>query len=72
VHGPFDDCTTNTYDIYGACANQICHLHLYWIGDEDWILEKVSIHSNYYDPVTFYYHTYISEGASYDFDYCDY
>ncbi|XP_068500920.1 embryo-specific protein ATS3B-like [Phaseolus vulgaris] len=73
LHGPFEDCTMNIYDIYGAlCSTQICRLHIYWSGDGGLILEKVSIHSNYYDPVTFYYHTYIPEGGFYGFDYCHY
>ncbi|TKY48096.1 Embryo-specific 3 [Spatholobus suberectus] len=70
LDGPFEDCSMNTYEIYGPCISQICRLYLYNTGDAGWILETVSIYNYLYDPVTFYYDTYIAEGGPYGFDYC--
>ncbi|RDX70919.1 Embryo-specific protein ATS3B, partial [Mucuna pruriens] len=73
LDGPFQACSTNTYDIYGAYTehmSQICYLYLYMTGDAGWILDTVTVYNYLHDPVTFYCCTFISDGPPYAFDYC--
>ena len=68
--GTFERCSTDTFEIYGPCTYQTCYLYLYRTGYDGWMPEKVTVYSYYYQPVTFYYNTYIPNDIWYGFDYC--
>lgn len=68
--GTFERCSTDTFEIYGPCTYQTCYLYLYRSGYDGWMPEKVTVYSYYYQPVTFYYNTYIPNDIWYGFDYC--
>ncbi|KAL5152632.1 Embryo-specific protein ATS3B [Glycine soja] len=69
--GTFERCSTDTFEIYGPCTYQTCYLYLYRTGYDGWMPEKVTVYSYYYQPVTFYYNTYIPNAIWYGFDYCN-
>ncbi|WVZ00492.1 hypothetical protein V8G54_026561 [Vigna mungo] len=68
--GTFERCSTDTFQIHGPCTYQTCYLYLYRSGYDGWIPEQVTVYSYGYNPVTFYYNTYIPNGIWYGFDYC--
>ncbi|XP_048129742.1 embryo-specific protein ATS3B-like isoform X2 [Rhodamnia argentea] len=72
----FERCSTDTFQINGPCAYQICYLYLFRNGHDGWRPKHVTVQahaSSYYgqaQPVTFYYGTFIPRAVWYGFNYC--
>jgi len=66
----FDSCSTDTFDIYGPCAYQICYVYLYRTGPDGWKPESVKIYSHNSRAVSFYYNTFIPSDIWYGFNLC--
>ncbi|KAI4329329.1 hypothetical protein L6164_021605 [Bauhinia variegata] len=67
----FEQCSTDTFEIYGPCTYQICYLYLYRNGYDGWKPEKVTVYGYYTRAVTFYYNTFIPNGIWYGFNLCN-
>ncbi|KAL2324460.1 hypothetical protein Fmac_023518 [Flemingia macrophylla] len=68
--GTFESCSSDTFQINGPCAYQICYVYLYRSGSDGWKPESVKINSYNGRPVTFYYNTFIPRDTWYGFDLC--
>ncbi|KAF8026739.1 hypothetical protein BT93_F3269 [Corymbia citriodora subsp. variegata] len=72
----FERCSTDTFQINGPCAYQICYLYLFRNGRDGWRPKWVMVQahaSSYYaqsQPVTFYYGTFIPMGVWFGFNHC--
>ena len=55
----FEQCSSDTFQIYGPCAYQICYVYLYRTGPDGWKPESVKIYGYNSKAVTFYYNTYV-------------
>ncbi|KAK3425990.1 hypothetical protein EUGRSUZ_F02528 [Eucalyptus grandis] len=72
----FERCSTDTFQINGPCAYQICYLYLFRNGHDGWRPKRVTVQahaSSYYaqsQPVTFYYGTFIPRGVWFGFNHC--
>ncbi|KAK7280046.1 hypothetical protein RJT34_25108 [Clitoria ternatea] len=69
--GTFESCSSDTFQINGPCAYQICYVYLYRSGSDGWKPESVKINSYSGKPVTFYYKTFIPRDTWYGFDWCN-
>ncbi|OIW12490.1 hypothetical protein TanjilG_04654 [Lupinus angustifolius] len=69
--GTFESCSSDTFQISGPCAYQICYVYLYRSGYDGWKPESVRISGYNSRPVTFYYNTYIPSDAWYGFNLCN-
>lgn len=67
----FEQCSSDTYEINGPCAYQICYVYLYRSGPDGWVPGSVKIFSHGSKAVTFSYNTFIPESLWYGFDYCN-
>ncbi|XP_018500820.2 embryo-specific protein ATS3B-like [Pyrus x bretschneideri] len=67
----FELCSTDTFDIYGPCAYQICYLYLYRTGPDGWKPEYVKIYGHNSRAVTFTYNTFIPNDLWYGFNWCN-
>ncbi|OMO98004.1 Lipoxygenase, LH2 [Corchorus olitorius] len=67
----FEQCSSDTFEIYGPCAYQICYLYLYRSGPDGWKPERVEIYGYNSRAVTFYYNTFIPGDVWYGFDFCN-
>jgi len=68
--GTFESCSSDTFQISGPCAYQICYVYLYRHGSDGWRPESVKINSYNGRAVTFYYNTFIPRDTWYGFDLC--
>ncbi|RDX65010.1 Embryo-specific protein ATS3B, partial [Mucuna pruriens] len=68
--GTFESCSSDTFQINGPCAYQICYVYLYRSGSDGWKPESVKINSYNGKPVTFYYNTFIPRDTWYGFNLC--
>ncbi|XP_050387892.1 embryo-specific protein ATS3B [Argentina anserina] len=66
----FESCSTDTFEIYGPCAYQICYVYLYRTGPDGWKPESVKISSHNSRAVSFYYNTFIPSDIWYGFNLC--
>lgn len=66
----FERCSSDTYQINGPCAYQICYLYLYRTGPDGWKPESVKIYGYNTRAVTFYYNTFIPSDIWYGFNLC--
>ncbi|XP_004308149.1 PREDICTED: uncharacterized protein LOC101312492 [Fragaria vesca subsp. vesca] len=66
----FESCSTDTFEIYGPCAYQICYVYLYRTGPDGWKPESVKIYSHNSRAVSFYYNTFIPSDIWYGFNLC--
>ncbi|KAE9611277.1 hypothetical protein Lal_00011454 [Lupinus albus] len=69
--GTFESCSSDTFQINGPCAYQICYVYLYRSGYDGWKPESVKISGYNSRPVTFYYNTYIPSDTWYGFNLCN-
>ncbi|XWS37729.1 hypothetical protein CRYUN_Cryun19dG0070000 [Craigia yunnanensis] len=67
----FEGCSSDTFEIYGPCAYQICYVYLYRTGLDGWKPESVKIYGYNSKAVTFYYDTFIPGDIWYGFNYCN-
>ncbi|XP_015877864.3 embryo-specific protein ATS3A-like [Ziziphus jujuba] len=71
--GRFGPCSSNTYEINGTCAKNICYAYIYRTGPDDWKPESVEIDGGKSNPVTFYYNsTSVPNNLWYGFNLCNY
>ncbi|CAA7026900.1 unnamed protein product [Microthlaspi erraticum] len=66
----FEQCSSDTYEINGPCAHQICYVYLYRSGPDGWVPGSVKIFSYGSRAVTFYYNTFVPESIWYGFNQC--
>ncbi|CAN8298547.1 unnamed protein product [Cochlearia groenlandica] len=57
----FEKCSSDTYEINGPCAYQICYIYLYRSGPDGWVPNSVKIFSHSSKADTFSYNTYVPE-----------
>ncbi|KAH7537926.1 hypothetical protein FEM48_Zijuj03G0144700 [Ziziphus jujuba var. spinosa] len=69
--GAFERCSSDTFDIYGPCAYQICYVYLYRSGPDGWKPESVKIYGDNSRAVTFTYNTFIPSDVWYGFNLCN-
>ncbi|EXC20889.1 hypothetical protein L484_012965 [Morus notabilis] len=67
----FERCSSDTYQINGPCAYQICYVYLYRTGPDGWKPESVKIYGYNSKAVTFYYNTFIPGDIWYGFNLCN-
>ncbi|KAK8537080.1 hypothetical protein V6N12_043259 [Hibiscus sabdariffa] len=67
----FERCSSDTFEINGPCAYQICYVYLYRTGPDGWKPETVKIYAYNSRAVTFYYNTFIPHDIWYGFNYCN-
>ncbi|XP_022774447.1 embryo-specific protein ATS3B-like [Durio zibethinus] len=67
----FERCSSDTFEINGPCAYQICYVYLYRTGPDGWKPETVKIYGYNSQAVTFYYDTFIPGDNWYGFNYCN-
>lgn len=68
----FEQCSSDTFQIDGACASPICYLYLYRSGSKNgWKPESVKIYGYNSEPVTFDFNTSIPNGTWYGYNYCE-
>ncbi|KAK2371518.1 hypothetical protein P8452_58467 [Trifolium repens] len=68
--GPFQKCSTMSFDVPGECIDKICKLYLYRNGTDGWVPETVVAYHNDYPPVIFNYNFFLSDGPGTGFNYC--
>ncbi|KAK3220897.1 hypothetical protein Dsin_014867 [Dipteronia sinensis] len=68
--GTFERCSSDSFQIKGPCAYQICYVYLYRSGSDGWIPDTVKISGYYSRDVSFYYNIYIPGDVWYGFDLC--
>ena len=66
----FERCSSDTFQINGPCAYQICYLYLYRTGPDGWKPESVKIYGYNTRAVTFYYNTFLPSDIWYGFNLC--
>ncbi|EPS71144.1 hypothetical protein M569_03619, partial [Genlisea aurea] len=67
----FERCSSDTFQISGPCAYQICYLYLYRSGYDGWIPYDISVSGGYGShPVSFYYNVFIPPDLWYGFNNC--
>lgn len=66
----FERCSSDTYQIFGPCAYQICYVYLYRTGPDGWEPETVKIYGYNTRAVTFSYNTFIPNDIWYGFNLC--
>ncbi|GAV66410.1 ATS3 domain-containing protein [Cephalotus follicularis] len=66
----FESCSTDTFQINGPCAYQICYVYLYRSGPDGWMPENVKIYGSNSRAVTFYYNTFTPGDIWYGFNLC--
>ncbi|CAK7337121.1 unnamed protein product [Dovyalis caffra] len=57
--GTFERCSSDTFQIAGPCAYQICYVYLYRSGRDGWKPGTVTISGYYSRTITFTYNTFI-------------
>ncbi|XVE64118.1 hypothetical protein DITRI_Ditri07aG0076200 [Diplodiscus trichospermus] len=67
----FERCSSDTFEIDGPCAYQICYVYLYRSGPDGWKPKSVKIYGYNSRAVTFYYDTFIPGDIWYGFNYCN-
>lgn len=68
----FEQCSSDTFQIDGACASPICFLYLYRSGAEEygWKPESVKIYGYNSEPITFDFNTSIPNGTWFGYNLC--
>ncbi|XP_023758980.1 embryo-specific protein ATS3B [Lactuca sativa] len=66
----FEQCSSDTFEIYGPCTYQICYLYLYRSGYDGWKPESVDVYGYNTRAVSFYYNVWVPADTWYGFDYC--
>lgn len=66
----FERCSSDTFQLTGPCAYQICYVYLYRSGPDGWKPESVKIYGYNSRAVTFNYNTFIPDDIWYGFNLC--
>ncbi|XP_051148015.1 embryo-specific protein ATS3B-like [Andrographis paniculata] len=66
----FERCSTDTFQIYGPCTNQICYLYPYRAGNDGWMPSDVTVYGHDSKAVTFYYNVKMPRDKWYGFNNC--
>ncbi|CAI0398923.1 unnamed protein product [Linum tenue] len=66
----FERCSSDTFQISGPCAYQICYVYLYRSGPDGWKPGSVKIYGYNSRAATFNYNTYIPGDLWYGFNFC--
>ncbi|KAJ9139958.1 hypothetical protein P3X46_030649 [Hevea brasiliensis] len=66
----FERCSSDSFQISGPCAYQICYVYLYRTGPDGWKPETVKIYGYNSYPVTFDYNIFIPRDIWYGFNLC--
>ncbi|PON59983.1 Embryo-specific [Trema orientale] len=66
----FERCSSDTFQIYGPCAYQICYVYLYRTGPDGWKPESVKIYGYNSKAASFYYNTFIPSDTWFGFNLC--
>ncbi|XP_050221189.1 embryo-specific protein ATS3B-like [Mercurialis annua] len=66
----FESCSSDTFQITGPCAHQICYVYLYRTGPDGWKPVSVKIQGYNSFPVRFDYNVFIPSDTWYGFNYC--
>ncbi|KAJ8752955.1 hypothetical protein K2173_008690 [Erythroxylum novogranatense] len=69
--GAFERCSSDTFEINGPCAYQICYVYFYRTGTDGWKPESIKIKGYYSGTVKFNFNTYIPGNIWYGFNLCD-
>ncbi|KAI3432116.1 uncharacterized protein J3R85_007503, partial [Psidium guajava] len=67
----FEGCSSDTFQINGPCAYQICYVYFYRSGPDGWKPDRVEIYGHNSKAVTFYYRTFIPSDIWYGFNLCN-
>lgn len=67
----FEGCSSDTFEITGPCAYQICYAYFYRSGPDGWKPDSVQIYGYNSKAVTFYYRTFIPGETWYGFNLCN-
>ncbi|PKI65785.1 embryo-specific protein ATS3B-like [Punica granatum] len=67
----FERCSSDTFEIRGPCAYQICYVYLYKSGPDGWKPGSVTIYGHNSKAVTFSYNTFIPNEVWYGFNLCN-
>ncbi|XP_059638035.1 embryo-specific protein ATS3A-like [Cornus florida] len=67
----FERCSTDTFQIRGPCAYEICYLYMLRSGSDGWKPESVKIYGPNSRAVTFYYNTFLPNGVWFGFNHCN-
>ncbi|KAF3433090.1 hypothetical protein FNV43_RR24192 [Rhamnella rubrinervis] len=67
----FETCSSDTFEIDGPCAYQICYVYLYRTGPDGWKPGTVKIYAYNSRAVTFTYNTFIPSDVWYGFNLCN-
>uniref|UniRef100_A0A2P2IQX2 Embryo-specific protein ATS3B n=1 Tax=Rhizophora mucronata TaxID=61149 RepID=A0A2P2IQX2_RHIMU len=68
--GTFERCSSDTFQISGPCAYQICYAYVYRTGPDGWKPESVRIYGYHSRTVTFDLNTYIPSNVWYGVNLC--
>uniref|UniRef100_A0A7N0ZYH9 Embryo-specific protein 3 n=1 Tax=Kalanchoe fedtschenkoi TaxID=63787 RepID=A0A7N0ZYH9_KALFE len=66
----FERCSTDTFQINGACTYDICYQYLLRSGPDGWKPESVLITGPNRRPTTFYYNTFLPNGVWFGYNLC--
>ncbi|KAK4283182.1 hypothetical protein QN277_000164 [Acacia crassicarpa] len=67
----FERCSTDTFQLNGPCAYQICYVYFYRSGHDGWKPRSVKIYGHNTKAVTFQYDTFIPPETWYGFNLCN-
>ncbi|XP_054785828.1 embryo-specific protein ATS3B [Prosopis cineraria] len=67
----FERCSSDTFQINGPCAYQICYVYLCRTGPDGWKPRSVQIYGHNTRAVTFNYNTFIPPDTWYGFNLCN-
>ncbi|XP_030473290.1 embryo-specific protein ATS3B-like [Syzygium oleosum] len=67
----FEGCSSDTFEINGPCAYQICYVYFYRSGPDGWKPDSVEIYGDNSKAVKFYYRTFIPSDIWYGFNLCN-
>ncbi|KAK7283694.1 hypothetical protein RIF29_13401 [Crotalaria pallida] len=75
VSRTFERCSSDTFEIDGACVSRICYVYLHRSGaseSDGWKPESVKIYGFNIDPITFYFNTSIPNNTWYGYNLFDF
>lgn len=75
LHDPytrtFERCSSDTYQVYGPCTQQICYLYIYRSGYDGWVPHDITVYGYNIMPAAFRYKdSPIPADMWYGLDYC--
>lgn len=67
----FERCSSDTFEIYGPCAYQICYAYFYRSGPDGWKPESVKIYGYNSKAVTFTFNVFVPSDVWYGVNLCN-